>query len=144
MTDNSIKYHYIISWIILTFHVVKAEFFSNIVNYYQVLYRIYLYMNIFRVTVKITGLRNAAGKTSVWPVNLLYIIMFKIRKIKPNSGLVRPKLLRWCQSPKAFTATVFIPCLIETSIMWKGVSLTRMWWLNSNKRILRSYILITP
>ena len=47
------------------------------------------------VTVKITSPRTADGKIHVGPVNLLYIIMFKIRKIKPNSGLVQHK-------PKSF------------------------------------------
>ena len=35
------------------------------------------------------------GKTHVGPVNLLYVIMFKIRKIKPNLSSVR-------QKPKSF------------------------------------------
>ena len=43
------------------------------------------------VTLKITGPRIAAGKTHVGPVNLLCIIIFKIRKIKPNSRSVRQK-----------------------------------------------------
>ena len=43
------------------------------------------------VTGKIAGLRTTASKTQVRPVNLLYIIMFKIRKIKPMSGSVRQK-----------------------------------------------------
>ena len=43
------------------------------------------------VTMKITVPRMAAGKTNVRPVNLFYIIMFKIRKIKPNSGFVQQK-----------------------------------------------------
>ena len=43
------------------------------------------------VTVKITGMRTAAGKTHVGPVNLLHIIMFKIRKLKTNSGAVWQK-----------------------------------------------------
>ena len=47
------------------------------------------------VTMKITGPRTAAGKTHIRLVNFLYIIMFKIRKIKPNSGSVR-------QKPKSF------------------------------------------
>ena len=45
--------------------------------------------------MKITGPRTMAGETHVGPVNLLYIIMFKIGKIKPNSGLVQ-------QKPKSF------------------------------------------
>ena len=60
---------------------------------------IFYYFNVLvppsTVTVKITGPQTAAGKTHVGPVNLLYIIMFKIKKIKPNSGLVR-------QKPKSF------------------------------------------
>ena len=40
------------------------------------------------------GRQNTRGtdKTHVGPVNLLHIIMFKIRKIKPNSSSVRLKL----------------------------------------------------
>ena len=44
---------------------------------------------------KITSSWTAAGKTHIGAVNLLYIIMFKIRKIKPNAGSVR-------QKPKSF------------------------------------------
>ena len=47
------------------------------------------------VTVNLTSPRTAAGKTHVGLVNLLYLLMFKIRKIKPNSGSVR-------QKPKSF------------------------------------------
>ena len=54
------------------------------------------------VTVKITGPRTMAGKTHFGLVNLLYIIMFKIRKIKPNSGSVQQKpksfFLGYCES----------------------------------------------
>ena len=86
-------------------------------NIYKLLCLSYFrkYKNIFSiifqhwntVTVKITGLRTADVKTHVRPVNLLYIIMFKIRKIKPNSGSVyqKPKSFhsdwkwhRWLQS----------------------------------------------
>ena len=48
------------------------------------------YSPLHAVTVKITGPRTAAGKTHVGPVNH-YIIMIKIRKIKPNSRLVQQK-----------------------------------------------------
>ena len=47
------------------------------------------------VTVKITGPRTTAGKTHVWPVHLLYIIMFKIRKSKPNSDSKAQKFSPW-------------------------------------------------
>ena len=43
------------------------------------------------VSMKITGPWTVAGKTHTGPVNLLYIIMFKIRKPEPNSGSVRQK-----------------------------------------------------
>ena len=39
--------------------------------------------------------QSAAGKTHVVPENLLYIIMYEVRKIKLNSGLV------W-QKPQSF------------------------------------------
>ena len=56
--------------------------------------------SISTVTVKITGPQTAAGKTPVGPVNLLYIIMFKIRKIKQNSSSefsrrLSPVLMHW-------------------------------------------------
>ena len=41
--------------------------------------------------MKIIHPRTADSKTHVGPVNLLYIIMFKIRKIKPYSGSVWQK-----------------------------------------------------
>ena len=47
------------------------------------------------VTVKITGPRTTAGKTHVWPVHLLYISMFKIRKSKPNSDSKAQKFSPW-------------------------------------------------
>ena len=54
------------------------------------------------VTMKITGPRTVASKTHLRPVNLLYTIMIRIRKIKPNSGSVRQKpqsfLGDWCHS----------------------------------------------
>ena len=62
--------------------------------------------------LEITGLWTPAGKTHVVPVNLLYIIMFKIRKIKPNSGLVR-------QKPKSFHSDCWwfsVEVLSETQI----------------------------
>ena len=43
-------------------------------------YVLYIYV----MTVKITGPQTADDKTHVRPVNLLYIIMFKIWKMKPN------------------------------------------------------------
>ena len=52
-------------------------------------------LTLFTATVKITAPRTAAGKTHVGPVNLLFIIMFKTKKIKPNSGSVQ-------QKPKSF------------------------------------------
>ena len=43
------------------------------------------------VTAKLTSPQTEIDKTHVRPVNLLYIIMFKINKIKPNSSEVRQK-----------------------------------------------------
>ena len=45
--------------------------------------------------MKITGPWTAAAKKHVGPVNFLYMMMFEIRKIKPNSGSGR-------QNPKSF------------------------------------------
>ena len=39
------------------------------------------------VNAKLTGPWTAASKTHIEPINLLYIIMFKISKIKPNTTL---------------------------------------------------------
>ena len=53
------------------------------------------------VTVKVTGLRTAADKKHVGPVNLLYIIMFEMRKIKQNFiiGPVKANMfLMWLSS----------------------------------------------
>ena len=41
-------------------------------------------VQIIAVTAKVTGPQSVADKTHVIPVNLPYIIIFKIRKIKPN------------------------------------------------------------
>ena len=57
-----------------------------------------LWPDVVTATIKITGPRTAAGKTCIGLVNLLYKIMFKIRKIKPNSGSV----CQTCQKLKNF------------------------------------------
>ena len=68
----------------------------------------------FPVTTKITGLQTL---THVRPVNLLCIIMFKIRKIKPNLSSVR-------QKPNVFAVTVFkmdvitYPCQVSKRGPW--------------------------
>ena len=62
------------------------------------------------ITMKITGTRTTAGKTHVGPVNHLYIIMFKIRKITPNSGSV------W-QKPKKFSRWLVVGLELGSSQM---------------------------
>ena len=68
------------------------------------------------ITVKITGPHTAAGKRHVGPVELLYMIMFEIRKIKSNLSLVR-------QKPKRFHGDYFLPNngtnMIQTCIKYK-------------------------
>ena len=60
------------------------------------------------VTMKITSPWTTGSKTHIGLVILLYIIMFKIRKIKPNLGSIRqkPKIFHddWvCNAPCAFS-----------------------------------------
>ena len=56
------------------------------------------------VTTKISGPRTAADKTHIGPVNLLYITILKIRKIKPNLYCVqqKPKIFRGDWSEKRY------------------------------------------
>ena len=78
------------------------------------------------VTAKITSLWTTADKTHITPVNLLYIIMFKIRKIKPNLSSVR-------QKPKSFCSDCF--CL------WRLLRVTWIqWWQQDFVRLFSCLI----
>ena len=80
-------------------------------------------MDANSVTVKITGPRTAAGKTHVEPANLLYIIMFKIRDIKPNSGSVQQKPKSFHGDCQLFPADLYLRyhkvSLADNELKWK-------------------------
>ena len=69
--------------------------------------------HLITVTMKITSPLTAAGKTHVGPVNLFFIIMFKIRKIKPNSGSV------W-QKPKSFHGDCYH--FVHPEVSWPDIT----------------------
>ena len=71
--------------------------------------------------MKITGPQTAADKTHIRPENLLYIIMFKIGKIKPNLSSV------W-QKPKSFDNDCLKHGLTKAAAIWQAEVLlkTRM------------------
>ena len=82
-------------------------------------------LSIVSITVKIISLWTAAGETYVGPVNLLYIIMFKIRKIKPNSSSVRQKLKSFhgdCSSQCPTTVIIPWQCCWNTVARWPNAT----------------------